>query len=381
MKSLIQIIGILVLSSFVNLNNINAIKINLKNTHTVYTIRVNDKEKYFDWDQYIKIEQIIPLETNSNSVFANPDKVYVLKDKMFFQDRKNQILKVFDHSGKFLFNVGNKGKGPEEYLEMRDFMISDNNVYTLDYKKIHCFDASNGKFKSSSNITTQEMNPMGFLVFNSKDYYLWQSNPSQKNVRDTKYRLLKFEEGKLKSRYFEYDHHSNDMNRFFKRPDGSFYIRPIDGEYVIYKITKDSVSISFELNFENKNLPKDYYLKNPIDVNNEYLKSDYYKSIADVFETEEYIYFTCAGPQSYAYEGLINKKTQQISFGKRDFSSNPRIIFSDGKYLYGYYQPSLILNEPVKKIQHYFFDEIRNHLKGIKVEDNIILVKYSLKVN
>jgi hypothetical protein len=156
-------------------------------------------------------------------------------------------------------------------------------------------------------------------------------------------------------------------------------MRPIDGEYDIYKITKDSVSISFELNFDNKNLPKDYFIKNPINVDNEYLKSDYYKSIADIFETNDYIYFTCAGPQSYAYEGLISKKTNQISFGKRDFSSNPRIIYSDGNYLYGYYQPSLILKEPVKKIQHLFFDEIKNHLRDLKVEDNIIIVKYSLK--
>ena len=93
-------------------------------------------------------------------------------------------------------------------------------------------------------------------------------------------------------------------------------MRPIDGEYDIYKITKDSVSLSFVLNFDNNNLPKDYFVKNPIDINNEYLKSDYYKSIADVFETEDYIYFTCAGPQSFAYEGLINKKTNQVSFGK-----------------------------------------------------------------
>jgi hypothetical protein len=381
MKTVILIIGMLVLSSFANLDNYNPKDISTKNVHTVYTIKVEDKEKNFDWDQYIKIEQIIPLETNSNSVFANPDKVYVLKDKMFFKDRKNQSLKVFDIAGKFLFDVGNKGKGPEEYLEVRDFMITDNNIYILDYKKIHCFDASNGKFKSNFNITTQEMSPICFLVFDSNDYYLWQSNPSQKNARDTKFRLLKFEEGKLKSRYFKYDHFSNDMNRFFKRPDGSFFMRPIDGEYDIYKITKDSVSLSFVLNFDNKNLPKDYFTKNPININNEYLKTDYYKSIADIFETEDYIYFTCAGPQSYAYEGLINKKTNQVSFGKRDFSSNPRIIYSDGKYLYGYYQPSLILNEPIKKIQHYFFDEIKNRLKDIKVEDNIILVKYSLKVN
>lgn len=381
MKTVILTIGMLVLSSFVNLDSINPKGIATKNAHTVYTIKVEDKDKFFDWDQYIKIEQIIPLETISNSVFANPDKVYVLKDKMFLQDRQNRTLKVFDIAGKFLFDVGNKGKGPQEYLAVRDFMITENIIYILDYKKILCFDASNGKFKSIINITTQEMNPLSFLVFDSNDYYLWQSNPSQKNVRDTKFRLLKFEEGKLKSRYFKYDHHSNDVNRFFKRPDGSFYMRPIDGEYEIYKITKDSVSISFELNFDNNNLPKDYFVKNPIDINNEYLKSDYYKSIADVFETEDYIYFTCAGPQSFAYEGLINKKNNQVSFGRRDYSSNPRIIYSDGKYLYGYYQPSLILNEPVKKIQHYFFDEIKNRLKDIKVEDNIVLVKYSLKIN
>lgn len=257
MKTVILTIGMLVLSSFVNLDSINPKGIATKNEHSVYTIKVEDKDKFFDWDQYIKIEQIIPLETISNSVFANPDKVYVLKDKMFLQDSQNRTLKVFDIAGKFLFDVGTKGKGPQEYLAVRDFMITENIIYILDYKKILCFEASNGKFKSIINITTQEMNPISFLVFDSNDYYLWQSNPSQKNVRDTKFRLLKFEEGKLKSRYFKYDHHSSDMNRFFKRPDGSFYMRPIDGEYEIYKITKDSVSISFELNFDNNNLPKD----------------------------------------------------------------------------------------------------------------------------
>jgi hypothetical protein len=44
-------------------------------------------------------------------------------------------------------------------------------------------------------------------------------------------------------------------------------------------------------------------------------------------ETNDYIYFTCIGPKSYFYEGLINKKTEEITFGKQDRAKSPRFSF------------------------------------------------------
>jgi hypothetical protein len=355
----------------------------LDNPHDLFEIENIDKDNLFEWEPKIEIEKVIPLESNTNAFIGNLSKGVIIGDTIFIQDNRNRVLKIFNDDGKFLSQVGSKGKGPGEYNEMRDFMIVKGDIWCLDYKKIHCYDLKTGKYKYNVNIDIEprSLNPISFLLLDSNNFYLWQSNPSISSKSDAKYCLLKYQNKKLSASYFKWDHRSIDENRFYNGVNGSFIMRPIDGEYKIFKIDHDSLFISFELDFKNKSLPADYFENHSENRNNEYYKSDYYKNISNVFETDNYIYFFCIGPDSYGYEGLIDKRSKQVSFGKHNINVSPRIFYSDNKFLYGYYESrSFVTESPTNKSRD-FFKAISEKVGDINLEDNLVIVKFSIQDN
>lgn len=350
----------------------------IDNPHDIFVITKFNEDNRFDWQSMIKIEKIIPLETNSNSILGTFSKGIVKENKILIHDNRNRFLKVFDENGKFLFQVGTKGNGPGEYTDLRDFMVADNDVWCLDNKKINCFDISTGKYKSSIKYEIKSLNPTSFLFYNPNNYYLWQSNPYSSSSKEPLYRLLEFKNGKQTTSYFKWDHFSVDGVRFLDALNKSSILIPIDGEYKIYKITKDSIFLAFELDFKDKKIPKAKLPIRPDYTNNEYLKSAYYKNIKDIFETEKYLYFTCVGPDAMGYEGLINKQTGDVSLGKLDFYYNPRIFYSDGISLYGYYNSSSFTKERIENSKKEFFDTIAKKTGKINLEDNFVIVKFSI---
>lgn len=69
--------------------------------------------------------EIVPLETNSNSFIANMKEVAITEHDIFVADYKDQRLFRFSREGKFLNKIGTVGQGPEEYIQMWQFLIDE----------------------------------------------------------------------------------------------------------------------------------------------------------------------------------------------------------------------------------------------------------------
>jgi hypothetical protein len=65
--------------------------------------------------------QLIPLETTDNSLMANIRLTKVHNDTLFFFDRKQYSLFVFNSKGEYLNRIGKVGQGPGEYWLIHDF--------------------------------------------------------------------------------------------------------------------------------------------------------------------------------------------------------------------------------------------------------------------
>jgi hypothetical protein len=68
----------------------------------------------------------IPLETNSNSLIDRIMDAKFTREFIFIKDSKNGLMQ-FTRDGKFIQKVGMRGKGPGEYLFMRNFSIDEKN--------------------------------------------------------------------------------------------------------------------------------------------------------------------------------------------------------------------------------------------------------------
>lgn len=91
------------------------VKIPKPETDTLFISEISDSIKF------------IPLETNKKSFIKKIQKVKLYDSLIFIQDWKN--LLVFNSEGKFIRQIGRKGKGPGEYSWILNFDIYKDTIY------------------------------------------------------------------------------------------------------------------------------------------------------------------------------------------------------------------------------------------------------------
>jgi hypothetical protein len=269
---------------------------------------------------------------------------------------------------------------------MRDFCVTNDKVYILDFRKIHGFDKNSGEHIESWKLNNEkDFNPVKFFVFNKEHYFLWCSNPDVwDNNKGEYYRMREIKKGKILSEYFKFEYRSSEDQRFYPcNSSNSAYLKPVDGEYTIYKLSIDSLYASFSIDFDKYSIsPQRVDELRSSKERNAYFNSNYFKSLSNILETENFLYFSCIGPESDTYEGLINKKTKKVSFGRWDYAKSPRFFYSDGIYLYGYYEPpTLIENKNNGNQLNTCFDLHFSRLQNISIDENLILIKVLLHNN
>jgi len=97
-----------------------------------------------------KIEYV-PLETDTACLIQNISNVF-LTDSLIFVSDYNRLLK-FDKNGKFIKQIGTKGRGPGEYPSLGNFLIDEVNreIFILSSRIVLIYDF-NGNFKRDFKI-------------------------------------------------------------------------------------------------------------------------------------------------------------------------------------------------------------------------------------
>lgn len=78
----------------------------------------------FDDSRFIDSCVFIPLETTDASLIGNINQIEFCDGKFYIFDGKEDKLKVFSSTGKFLFDIGIRGEAPGEYLSINSFFIN-----------------------------------------------------------------------------------------------------------------------------------------------------------------------------------------------------------------------------------------------------------------
>ena len=91
--------------------------------------------KLFDMEEVLLSDisetiQMIPLETSDTVLIGNINSIKLEAEKLFI--RTTQEVIVFDGSGSFLNTIGEKGRGPKEYLSLYDIFPENNMVWLID---------------------------------------------------------------------------------------------------------------------------------------------------------------------------------------------------------------------------------------------------------
>ncbi|WP_158712916.1 6-bladed beta-propeller, partial [Parabacteroides pacaensis] len=86
-------------------------------------------------DSIFSTLSFVPLETTDECMITFVMNLKIIDSLIYINDGLKRLL-VFDSNGKFKYQIGSKGNGPGEYLEMRDYIIYKDRIEILDFKKI-----------------------------------------------------------------------------------------------------------------------------------------------------------------------------------------------------------------------------------------------------
>ena len=354
----------------------------LKEVNKVYKIK-NIEKPFLNWNKYIDTNsiEIIPLETTNKSLLVTIKSMIIKNGNFYCHDYRNHALKMFNIKGDFIRQIGNRGKGPAEYLELRDFDINNGYVFLLDYYEIHKFNL-HGEFIESKKLNSSYkiFNPTRFCYINDNNYYLYTYAPDTRNKKDIEfYCLHHYINNKLTGKYMQYKH-TGSAGSFYKN-SSFYYIKPYSGNNNIYKIIDDTIKPAFKLDFGNHALPENYFsnISRNEDIVNTYYKSDYIKEFTDIYNVgNEFIYLNALGPGAFTYQTIINKQNNHTISGRQDFPYSPDIKCSNDGYLYGIYYPYMVKKFLGKDTDNILFNRLQSKKLNINEKDNPIIVRFKI---
>jgi hypothetical protein len=308
--------------------------------------------------------EYIPLETTPASILRIIDHV-ALSDSFIFVNDHTKLLQ-FDKQGKFIRQIGSKGRGPAEYLYINDFCIGkDNkNIYILNAGNILEYNF-NGLFIRS---ITVERNSTRFVLSDTNKIMLYPFNlPGNMIERSYSWYLTDLNGINILKipNYFKRVHSPGMLIR--EAPlysfDNNFHFMEygIDTLYFIRNSKPEPYAI-----FNLGNMKMDHDLAISASDRTDILKRLEQKlRISSILENTEYLFFRLNwGYSDSSICAIFNKKTLTATFLKENGFSND----IDGGLTFW---PEYLLNDSILVDCKDPFDFLKNsnRTNKIKVKD------------
>lgn len=101
---------------------------------SVTTISINPDlsvDSAYSLERSISVERVLHLEKNEHSLWRGPGKLYLYRDTLVVVDPPTNSVIVFDDSGRVIQRLENVGKGPGEYLNIADVVLSQTGILSI----------------------------------------------------------------------------------------------------------------------------------------------------------------------------------------------------------------------------------------------------------
>lgn len=320
--------------------------------------------------------QYLSLEDNQKTHYSNNSKVIFQNQKIFIGDFIQHKVIVYNNKGQFLYTIDNKGRASNEYLEIKSFCVTDNELVIIDnfnhFLKI--YDVETGHFL--------ENKVMPFVAWDvewtDNDEFIFAFSSLQKgyNPNKWKYRLYFTDKNlNITKKLFPYKENEIDpigKMTYFSRSQDKIIFHWCGANYfsVIDRVESDSIKI-IAIDFGSRQIPDEY--KEDIDKIDQGGYNYIYNTPVSngdhiVFEIMSQNYSNC-----YLYS--MNNKMMKKNGDRKNISmSYPSCIDEQGRFI-------CLLDSP-DEYEMYIENgypraskEIENHIKN----GGVIILCYTMK--
>ncbi len=351
------------------------------------------------YSDIIQNTQLIMLETRPECLISEVSQLEVADSLFFILDRKIETVFVFNSNGKFVSKIGNKGKGPGEYIRPSKFIVNKRKslikIYDSSQCKIITFDF-NGKLIREIK-TNMYLSSFGEF---ENGYWGYCSNiPNEiiKNKRDFLKFVILDADGNTKKKI--YGERTKDKmllsNSYITTAwnDTVSFVEPYSN--TIYQLSDEIIRPHVKIVADEYFISKDYLDKcqnmtPPLNLNSikllEYVTKNYFFCFTGYFENEKYIYlFTPYKATSILY----NKKEKKVFefsqlFDNTNWNTFLIPIGIDGNNLFSSISPSQfsqLISDKTSNISIERINSLKYILENTKQTDNPFIIKYEIYPN
>lgn len=353
---------------------------NNKHVTDIKTIVFNENNE-FDINNIISYKFIL-LETSEKCFISSIKQIKIIDNKIYINNDGNNLL-VFDISGKFIAQIGNKGNGPGEYRLISNFHI--------DTKKGIISVADGGQ----ARIIYYKLENYKPIKTKQTFYFIDCNWLSDENIA---WYFVGGYESKNKEKYFVKitDQDLKELNLLYPLDFELQYPIAIGSPFytfnkkcylnlphipIIYEVTSSNITPAYQLDLGMHKFAPQEWMEREAERNYSAITKTDYISAQNIQETNDYISVGYCAKGANAYIGFYNKRT-----GESCKYSLPEYIRHTGltganimkntleDYFITTLNSSVLKRNPNSKIP-----ELKSISENISEEDNPVICLMKLK--
>ena len=332
---------------------------------------------------YIDSVEVVPLETTGKALIGLVGKILLLPNGNVLI-KSTASMFMFSPEGKFLFQIGKNGRGPEEYLTIDDVCLSQDarELWILGGCEIVKYSTETGRFIRKTTLELPEI-CNGFDAIASGPghsaflYYCPQMD--ENNFSEDFYCLYRYDEqGRILQKFLPRKDYGLNIALITQASDNRYILRPQDSDNICYYLSDSLPVPRVKIDFGKETIKNRY----SSDLQT-YLRSDYYKMPVYIYDTRDYFYFSYCGPEAtdcYCIHSFKNNKT--ITWERKGDDADGMFMSggADKDFFYGIYNDYRDWDEILLNRQDLLKRAIiqKTHLR-IPEDSNPLLVKVKFK--
>ena len=216
--------------------------------------------------------------------------------------------------------------------------------------------------------------------------FLYAAYSSNSNSKTDDYLVTKIDQnGDVIDQFMKRDDHTFSLDNITQSYGNTYYLRPQNANHIFYKFDT-TLTPMYQINFGDRNIPYQYKYKSKDNDIGEFMNSDYYKLPIYLYETENLLYFSAAGPQAEKCNYLYFKdKLEGINWTDSNDEPVISLIASDASYLYfmynGIYSSYFDAENPMNNSPLYrYISDVFIHEWKLSINDDVIVkIKFKEK--
>ena len=289
---------------------------------------------------YIDSVEVVPLETTGKALIGLVGKILLLPNGNVLI-KSTASMFMFSPKGKFLFQIGKNGRGPEEYLTIDDVCLSQDarELWILGGCEIVKYSTETGQFIRKTTLELPEI-CNGFDAIASGPghsaflYYCPQMD--ENNFSEDFYCLYRYDEqGRILQKFLPRKDYGLNIALITQTSDNRYILRPQDSDNICYYLSDSLPVPRVKIDFGKETIKNRY----SSDLQT-YLRSDYYKMPVYIYDTRDYFYFSYCGPEAtdcYCIHSFKNSKT--ITWERKGDDADGMFMIggADKDFFYGIY--------------------------------------------